>query len=394
MQAARYLRDFIDAGTSRGSHIPVQNLIQARDKRGALSVAELLQILELPADRWQVRRVRNAEQVPIGGAELHRNQETPVVDRHLTGASYCGEAIYSGDDWINARPFVRHHLLKCDGKAEIMVDEVNYWPMLFPLKARFLLVPEHDLSGDDKGHLELVQKMGGVFHNWLRPQDLTALAKPPRGGHAAVINRVLKHQIMNWGLSDAVVALGSMRVYLNHAMDLAFDQVRGKGDPETDNFVVMAESLGSFVVLDAMDSKPAVADVMARTDYVYFLANQVALLELARIQGVPTVISPKGEGEYPDLVEATGPATVRPSPYAMLKRWGQQSHNLINHPRQIIAFSDPSDVLTYRVPPIDGVTVVNLYDRNTPRWLGLLAAFGRAHLGHLENKAVWNVLMR
>ena len=264
-------------------------------------------------------------------SQLSFKEDSPPADSRLNlgpapvGATYFDQPIYQGNEWANSQPFVRHHrLVRLDG-AQVQIDEVNYWPMLFPLKARFLLVPEHDLSGDDKKHLALVQQVDGVFHDCLRPSDLKELAKPIRGGRAALFNRDLKHDILNWGLSDAVVALGPMRAYLNHAMELAFDTARGRGDPDHDSFVVMSESLGSFVVLDAMDTKPAVADVMSRTDYLYFFANQVALLELARLQGLPASVAPTRSG--------TAVTPPRPSPYRMLVRWGSNGGNTLQSTR-------------------------------------------------------------
>jgi hypothetical protein len=38
--------------------------------------------------------------------------------------------------------------------------------------------------------------------------------------------------------------------------------------------------------------------------------------------------------------------------------------------------------------------VLQPYDRNTPRWLGLVADPAKAHAGHLANKALWKVLTR
>lgn len=317
-------------------------------------------------------------------------------------ATILGEEVWSDEDWKNSEPFVRHYRLR-KGDKSVKIDEVNYWPLLFPLKCRYLMVPEHDLAGDDKDHLALCDRNDPPYHPLLRKKDKDFLSKKPRGGHAARINKALKLQIMNWGLSDAVVALGPMRVYLNFAMDRAFDDARN-GAGADDKFVVISESLGSFVVLDAMDVSPAVKDVVYRTDDLYFLANQVALLELARIQGVPTTLvmpsAPLPAAPSERLIQppagqpqATEPS-ARPGPIAALQDWASSTRALVDRPRQIIAFSDPSDILTYRMPAIPGVMVVNVYDRNTPRWLGLYADEGKAHLGHLRNKEVWKVLLR
>jgi hypothetical protein len=317
-------------------------------------------------------------------------------------ASILGDPVWSDDDWKASEPFVRHYRLH-RGNHEVKIDEINYWPLLFLLKCRYLMVPEHDLAGDDKNHLALCDRSDPPYHAILRDKDREQLRTTPRGGHAARINKALKLQIMNWGLSDAVVALGPMRVYLNYAMDRAFADARDGAGPD-DKFVVMSESLGSFVVLDAMDVSPVVKEVMNRTDYLYFLANQVALLELARIQGLPTKLAmpsaadgagdPARLAEPPPAQPEATEVTVRPGPIAALQGWASSSRDRLYRPRQIIAFSDPSDILTYRMPAISGVKVVNVYDRNAPRWLGLFEDPRKAHLGHLRNKEVWKVLLR
>ena len=260
--------------------------------------------------------------------------------------------------------------------------------MIFALKCRFLIVPEHDLSGDDRKHLELCRRNDGRFHDWIDKADMARLARKPKGGGAALANRALKQQIMNWGLADAVIANGPMRPYLNLAMDRAFE-VAGQGSSDDNAFVVMSESLGSFVVLDAMaaGSQP-VANVIERSDDLYFFANQFALLELGRLGNLP----PPPAAGVAGLVPIAPPAT-RPSPLETLRAWGR-SRRLLDRPRQIIAFSDPSDLLTYVVPAIEGVKVVNLYDRNATRWFGLFANPAGAHTGHLRNASVWKVLIR
>lgn len=324
-----------------------------------------------------------------------QNEDAPPRDYLAPGdlrpLTYMEQPIWKSEADVRAsRPFVDHYRLTRSDGALILIDEVNWWPLLFPLKCKFLLVPEHDLSGDDLEHLAYCgldpQK---AHYDWLSAEDRAELARRPLGGHAALLNRSLKQKIMNWGLADAVIAGGPMRQYLNAAMNQAFDIARKGSDGDEHSFVVMSESLGSFVVLDSMRDKSPVTKVMERTDYLYFFANQFALLELGRLDGVPK------PGSDPARAAATAEG-AGDSPLGALRRWARTGDRRADRsrPRQIIAFSDPSDILTYRVPAIRGVTVVNLYDRNTPRWLGLYADPGKAHAGHLANKSVWKMLVR
>ena len=113
-------------------------------------------------------------------------------------ATLFGQPVWTEAEWAASRPFVRHYMLR-RGDKTVKIDEVNYWPLLFPLKCRYLLVPEHDLAGDDKAHLALCDRSDAPYNSWLRPEDRDTLARKPKGGHAALFNRALKQQIMNWG---------------------------------------------------------------------------------------------------------------------------------------------------------------------------------------------------
>jgi len=290
--------------------------------------------------------------------------------------------------WDRSQPFVMRTKIGSD-MGDVTIDEVNYWPLLFPLKCRFLLVPEHDLSGNDRTNLTHCVERG-----WLSQVELDRLlGSKPQSKGGAWLNAAGKQQILNWGLSDAVIALGPMRRYLNDAIEKACETAIADG-PD-DEYVIFAESLGSFVVLDAFAANhPKVVDVVERTNDLYLLANQFALLELARIEGIPTD-SQRGAAL---LGDAAGQPADPPSPLAVLGEWGRSTTpNLVGkpagQPRQIVAFSDPSDLLTYRVPALEGVKVVNVYDRQGFDFLGLVADPGKAHTGHVDNPAVWKVLL-
>jgi hypothetical protein len=149
-----------------------------------------------------------------------------------------------------------------------------------------------------------------------------------------------------------------------------------------------------FVVLDAFgnlfaDSHVA-QSVGERTADLYFFANQFALLELARLSGISC--GPTG------VVEVTGTPTV--SPLDLLKLWASSGARLetVGRSKQVIAFSDPSDSLTFRVPKLrdaggkDVAIVVNVYDHNEVRWLGLFANPTTAHTGHSRNKDVLDLI--
>ena len=297
----------------------------------------------------------------------------------------------SADEWKRSQPFLNRRSIATD-RGTVLIDEVDYWPLLFPLKCRFLLVPEHDLSGNDMAHLELCAAQG-----WLSDAALKTLqTSHPRSGGGALVNRKLKQGLMNWGLADAVIALGPMKRYFNDMIDLACEKAIEVG-PD-DRYVIVSESLGSFVVLDAFaERRRSVTAVLDRTADLYFFANQFALLELARIDGIPpsSHIAPSAVGQPARPAAGVAPA----SPLGALSDWAHKpSAQLVSATagleKQIIAFSDPSDILSFNVPRLKDVTVVNLYDRQGFNLFGLLADPVAAHTGHAGNEAVWKILLR
>src|ERR1700722_6898981 len=206
--------------------------------------------------------------------------------------------------WSASRPFVDRYVYVNPTGKQIVVDEVNWWPLLFPLKCRFLLLPDANLSGPDLTNRGLCAQDTPPFYAWIDQNELKNIKSGhPLSGGGAMINAELKQQIMNWGLSDAVMTVGPLQRFFRRAMNAAFDYAAaydGKTLGEQD-FVVISESLGSFVVLDAFATpeagfvsdkdklKPAssgVRDVLTQTFYLYFFANQFAMLELARIEGL------------------------------------------------------------------------------------------------------------
>jgi hypothetical protein len=59
---------------------------------------------------------------------------------------------------------------------------------------------------------------------------------------------------------------------------------------------------------------------------------------------------------------------------------------------QVVAWSDPSDVITFRVPRIGDVDVVNLYVKNAFRWFGLFESPTKAHDDYAKKKEVLRVM--
>jgi hypothetical protein len=317
-------------------------------------------------------------------------------------ATVMGQLVWRNEaDWNASQPFVdRYVFSRGDNHPPIVVDDVNWWPLLFPLKCRMLVAPECKLSGIDKRHLKLCTRSDPPYYAWLSAEEHRAALKGPRvSGGGAWVNGVVKRQLMNWGLSDTAIVLGPMRHLFRRMMEGAFDYAAdfGEGGVAAQQFVVVAESLGSFVVMDAATNhhgdSPRSEEVLTGTTDLYFFANQFALLELARISNL--TFPPVGG---PTIAGALPPPPAEPSPVETLRTWATASPRFQAAPsgrlKQIIAFSDPSDLATHDVPHLnkedgsEAAIVVNIYDRNEINWFGVGVRPDRAHTGHSANRAV------
>jgi len=390
-------------------------------------------------------------------------------------ATFDGQPIWRDDqEWNASRPVVDHYVYERPQGGPVIVDEINWWRLSFPIKCRILVATDSRLAGVDRRTLRLCAALaldnGALvsadddYHPWLTREQFDQLgAQRPDGGGAPWANRYLKSEILDWGLSDAVVSLGSTKVEMRETVRCAlsaiaaFDPARGDSiatkAPLTPpplssaanvscersptylrgaRFVIVSHSLGSFMLLDTfaaatgdiriideeerrdgVPTRPAasaadelcvgqgapmahaatgsfaksaqIADlemqrmstrdryaslcfVIDNSYNLYFLANQVPLLEIARIEQA----SAPADGPIQDT----------------LGEWARLSAQRAGEAEQIVAFSDPGDILTYRVPCIANASVTNIAVHNAFRWFGLFENPGPAHTGYFTNSQV------
>jgi hypothetical protein len=105
---------------------------------------------------------------------------------------------------------------------------------------------------------------------------------------------------------------------------------------------------------------------------VVFFANQLRLLELSSLDG-PT------ERNIATHLEDWGKA--RCGYLESLPDAPQEC----KHP-MIIALNDPSDLLTWTVPPLGDIHVVNYSVKNSTHWLGFLENPTKAHSNYATDK--------
>jgi hypothetical protein len=362
--------------------------------------------------------------------------------------AYLGSPVWkSAKEWHAAAPFVVHWVVHLRGHASVLVvDEINWWPLVLSLKCRRVMVPEAHLAGPDRGLLEFcsnpkAQNPDGTlrYFPWVTPEDAAQLeAIKPRG---VWLNRNLKVNLVDWGLADVLLATGPLDGILRDgirqlmAKSAAFDPSRAAASPSAgeanehynwkaqldsgktmdQEFVGVTHSLGAYLFFNALnpdaatsapkppqpqatmtdDKDAALRYILERTSLVYFFANQIEPLEIANLE-----VTPASAASFPSRGLDAPPAPTAPAENfrALVNRWKQMQTDFQTtlHPDdaaarmkvQVVAWNDPSDVITFRVPKIGDVDVVNLYVQNAHRWFGLFESPGAAHADYARNKDV------
>jgi hypothetical protein len=362
--------------------------------------------------------------------------------------AYLGSPVWNNpDEWHAAAPFVVHWVVHLKGhSAVLVVDEINWWPLVLALKCRRVVAAEAHLSGPDQHLLQVcseqsVQDPGGLgrFYPWIPADQAAKLAKiRPR---AVLINRTVKAGLVDWALSDVLLAVGPMGGILRDglrqlmAKSAAFDPGKAEADSSgsggigkydwkaqlsRDNaldqeFIGVTHSLGSYLLFNTLNpefanvpgeslsaadaarktaEENAIRYIFERTSLVYFFANQLEMLEITNLESAPdsSTTAMKSRGLAPAPSVPTSPAA---NFRTLVNRWKdyQTSFQGVLHPSdvasrekvQVVAWSDPSDVITYRVPKIGDVEVVNLYVKNATRWFGIFESPTKAHGDYAKN---------
>jgi hypothetical protein len=321
----------------------------------------------------------------------------------LPTLEYLGDKVWnSKQDWNAAAPFVDHYNLAFNDGTRIYLHEINWWPLVVSAKCRLIIATDAGLVDRDQKHTNIclaskIPDKDGRYKSyaWITTDEIQKRQPPwPKG---AAFNRWLKHDILDWGFADALLAVGPMHKYLVEGIrEIVLDSYK---PTENQEFIIVSHSLGSYLMFSALDLQsdtearlatqagqatatsepqglsPATIedwrkrfdDVLTKTSQAYFMANQLSLLELANLDDT------KGGNLG-----------------AHLKVWGDLRTNA-----QIVAFSDPDDLLTWKVPckNANSVTVTNFPVKNVTRWFGLFAKPDTAHITYDKNKHVLRAMV-
>jgi hypothetical protein len=284
------------------------------------------------------------------------------------------------EDWNASAPFIDRYEIAGKSHTPILLDEVNWWPVAYPLKCKWLITRDATLTGASKELIDVCSMRSQrdpdhpgryLAYQWILPPEAADLKRIPR--HAAITNRSLKSGLMDWGFGDAVMALGPMEEILSAGIrELLMKSLEStgvnlqtaKGEDTGPQFFFVTHSLGSYLSLAALDrdlvgpqgpgvpqlkitseEKNAADYLSAHTAGFYFLANQIELLELAGLS-----VSDQSEGNpCPHTPPGTSVQSGKPAAPASIAHWRcsrqlyLEQHVPAAPGPQIIAWSDPND---------------------------------------------------
>ncbi len=220
------------------------------------------------------------------------------------------------------------------------------------------------------------------------PTDCTAagICKPKR----AWLNGYVKDRLLNDCLADAVIYQGESHVAIRDAMVRTIAQVLEQ-DPDSEApLVVVAESLGSKMLFDALSAmleswQPqtrALGQQAARRLGLLFMAgNQLSILGLAEQRAIATQ-----DMRVPDALQR----------FLDLRRRQPNRRAETLQRLAVVAFTDPNDLLSYRLLPArytaPDVAVADVLVSNGSTWLGLIENPVTAHLDYLANPDVGTMI--
>jgi hypothetical protein len=380
------------------------------------------------------RYLKECIQKPMGPVLYANGPFGP--DSAVPNLTYLNQPIWASKaEWTASTPFVQRYWISGSGHAPIVLDELNWYPLVYPLKCKFLLPNDERLAGSasnlDAACRPAVTSQGGGY-DW--QPDAAIVDNEVRAQQATLVNRQLKFNLMDWGFGDAVLALGPMQEILCAAIrqlllqSLELPTVDPDGNPvlaSKDDVQVffVTHSLGSFLALAAIDSewggakapelsafqmsddqKTASDFFAAHTEGLYFLANQIALLELAHLTPCK-----KWEGDCAgvdagsDTGSDTGSGQTSLSPSAATAHYAQRRQQYLDtHPSakarqshaQIIAWSAADDLLSWYVPKTPNLNAINLPARNSSfRIPGIIAGPGAVHGNYAKNKSIVKTIL-
>jgi hypothetical protein len=230
------------------------------------------------------------------------------------------------------------------------------------------------------------------YDNTGTPADCSAAGTGECKPKRAYFNGYVKDNLLNDCLSDAVIYEGASRNAIRDAMIESVSRII-ESNPNSDrSLAVVAESLGSKVLFDALsamlESRQPRAQALGlqasrRLGLLFMAGNQLPILGLAEQdilrQGARAAQEPDALRRFLELRRRQ--SAPRAETIARLA---------------VVAFTDPNDLLSYRLLPAryaaPDVAVADVLVSNAHTWLGLIENPMPAHLNYLANPDVGDMI--
>jgi len=223
-------------------------------------------------------------------------------------------------------------------------------------------------------------------------------------------------------LSDVVLYGGTYRRVMRAAVEKALcffvggtpddnDATICNGGTSDEETVLITHSLGGYMLFDAIADlraahsqaeagahwaadTDAAAKALARTDLIFMLANQLALLDLSTLTQWPPPPAATQSAQPTTTEKIEDSSALR----AFRQHW--DAYHATHSSRQIVAISDPNDILSYLVltedvlpsNAADPTVIANVYLGVARNWFGLFAWPPYAHLNYLTNSSVMSII--
>jgi hypothetical protein len=235
----------------------------------------------------------------------------------------------------------------------------------------------------------------------------------------AELNNTLKIGLMNDCLADAVVYAGrhgdairaAMKAALCTALGGATTPASGACDLGAADLekplAIITESLGSKFLFDAVrtlwleapsapSGRQALAQRLTSIRAIYLVANQIPLLDIAS----PLPGEPVAPPDAARLAARAQPAASSLEGFLQILREARGQSGAAGArvsaaaltPPTVVAFTDPNDLLSYRLLPrgldLAGAQLVNVIVSNDDTWFGFLERPDTAHCGYAWNRKV------
>jgi hypothetical protein len=308
--------------------------------------------------------LRASIQARLGLTEIETHQQAlpmPRPEVTLDGHSLwpsqntwsCGAPLQSCD-----APYLDIATYSAPGDKEVVFYSLNYWGVLVWIKCKELVTPDTKLTGDfNLFHLGNAEYCNQRF----AARDGFPIGTEPVSSSPVLVDHAIKNLILDWGFGDAVIVMSGYEAVLREAVregldaeaqevatrSLARDRTPGPvvrsalaaafDDPrrqQSPAYAIVSESLGSYVVLDTLEHatpqelRSGGQSILCRVTQVHMLANQISLLRMSRIRARLAGSEVESEQQVPNPNAAAGPC-----PNQM--------------PRYVVAYHDPSDLLTF-----------------------------------------------